>query len=128
MTDAQAARRSTSTEGGAVGDLFAVVAAAGTLRSLDGRAAHFPHRWTSDGVTVEGEFTGAHLLHLATAGCVLNDVYREAATLGIELNGVRVRAAGDFDTDTWASRGIAYSVELSSPASSEELAHLLDVV
>ena len=109
-------------------DPFAVVVAAGTLRSSDRRAVQFPHRWTSEGITVEADFTGAHLLHLATAGCVLNDIYREATTLGVELNGVRVHAVGGFDTDTWASTGITYSVEVSSPASSEELAHLLDVV
>src|SRR5213078_3824002 len=48
---------------------FAVVVAAGSLRSEDSRAVRFPHRWTSEGVTVETEFTGAHLLHLAAAGC-----------------------------------------------------------
>jgi hypothetical protein len=42
-----------------------------------------PHRWTADGVLVETEFTGAHLYHLAAAGCVLNDLFREAAGLGI---------------------------------------------
>ncbi len=46
-----------------------------------------PHRWTPGEVTAEGEFTGGHLLHLAVAGCVLNGLYREAATLGIELAG-----------------------------------------
>jgi uncharacterized OsmC-like protein len=60
--------------------------------SADGAAVRFPHRWTPGGVTDEADFTGGHLLHLAAAGCVLNDVYREAATLGIELQGVRVTA------------------------------------
>jgi len=50
-----------------------------------------------EGVTVEADFTGGHLLHLATAGCILNDLYREAAKLGIQLVGVRVSAAGGFD-------------------------------
>jgi len=109
-------------------DRFAVAVAAGTLRSSDTSAVQFSHRWTSEGVTVQADFTGAHLLHLAAAGCVLNDIYREAATLGVELQGVRVHAAGDFDTNTWASTGITYSVQVSSYASSEELAHLLDVV
>jgi hypothetical protein len=49
---------------------------------------------------VEADFTGAHLLHLAAVGCVLNDVYREAATLGIGLQGVRVTAVGGFDAAT----------------------------
>jgi uncharacterized OsmC-like protein len=111
-----------------VGEGYGVVVAAGTLRSSDRGAGRFPHQWTSEGVTVEADFTGAHLLHLAAAGCVLNDIYREAAALGVELDGVRVHAVGAFDTDTWASTGITYSVQMSSPARPDQLGHLLDVV
>jgi hypothetical protein len=68
-----------------MGDGFDVVVSAGTLSSSDTDAVRFPHRWTPDGVTVDADFTGAHLLHLAAAGCVLNDIYREATELGIEL-------------------------------------------
>ena len=107
---------------------FEVAVGAGTMMSASGAAARFPHRWTPGGVTVETDFTGGHLLHLAAAGCVLNDVYREAAALGIELKGVRVTAAGGFDTATWQSTGIDYSVEVSSDASAEQLAQLLEVV
>jgi len=107
---------------------FEVTAGAGTMVSDSTAAVHFPHRWTTGGVTVETDFTGAHLLHLAAAGCVLNDIYREAEALGIELSGVRVTAAGGFDTTTWRSTGIDYSVEVSSNASADQLAHLLEVV
>ena len=58
---------------------FEVAVGAGTMMSASGAVVRFPHRWTPGGVTVEADFTGAHLLHLAAAGCVLNDVYREAA-------------------------------------------------
>jgi uncharacterized OsmC-like protein len=109
-------------------DQFAVVVGAGSLRSQDGGAVGFPHRWTPEGVTVETDFTGAHLLHLAAAGCVLNDVYREAAELGIAVDGVRVTASGGFDTATWTSTGITYRVEVRSPASDLDLARLLDRV
>jgi hypothetical protein len=111
-----------------VGNRFEVSVGAGTMRSASGSAANFPHRWTPEGVTVEADFTGGHLLHLAAAGCVLNDVYREAAALGIELMGVRVSAAGDFDTGSWASTGIGYRVEVSSAAAPGEIARLLAVV
>ena len=67
---------------------FAVVVCAGSYRSRDG--VRFAHRWTEDGVTVEFDSTGAHLLHLAAAGCVLNDLYQEARQLGIVLDGARV--------------------------------------
>jgi uncharacterized OsmC-like protein len=98
------------------------------MMSADGAAVRFPHRWTPGGVTVEADFTGGHLLHLAAAGCVLNDVYREAAALGIGLQGVRVTAVGGFDAATWQSTGIDYSVEVSSAAPADQLAHLLEVV
>lgn len=107
---------------------FEVTVGAGSLMSGSGAAIRFPHRWTPSGVTVEGDFTGGHLLHLAAAGCVLNDLYREAAAAGIELNGARVTASGGFDTATWQSTGIGYEVELSSDAPAGELAHLLETV
>jgi len=111
-----------------VNDRFEVAVGAGTLMSSAGAAIRFPHRWTPDGVTVEAGFTGGHLLHLAAAGCVLNDLYREAAALGIELTGAHVTAAGGFDTATWQSTGITYTVQLSSDAPAGELAHLLETV
>jgi uncharacterized OsmC-like protein len=107
---------------------YEVKVGAGTLRSVEPEAVSMPHRWTPGGVTVEGAFTGAHLLHLAVAGCVLNDLYRESPSLGIVLDGVRVRAWGGFDDDTSASTGIAYTVELASGADEQQLAALLERV
>jgi len=107
---------------------FEVVVGAGTMMSGSAAAVCFPHRWTPGGVTVEADFTGGHLLHLAAAGCVLNDLYREAEALGIGLHGVRVTAAGGFDPATWQSTGIGYSVEVSSGAPADQLARLLEAV
>lgn len=112
---------------GGVGD-FEVVVTAGVHRSVAPKAVHFPHRWTPDGVSVEATFSGAHLLHLAAAGCVLNDVYREAEGLGLSVRGVRVVASGGFDPETWISTGISYTVKIDSPASPAELGALIDVV
>ena len=50
---------------------FEVAVGAGTMMSASGAVSRFPHRWTPGGVTVEADFTGGHLLHLAAAGCVL---------------------------------------------------------
>ena len=105
---------------------FGVVVSAGSLRSASGVV--MPHRWTAEGVVVETEFTGAHLDHLAAAGCVLNDVYRESTRLGVVVNGVRVSAYGGFDTATWASTGVIYDVEVDSDASEGDVAHLIGVV
>jgi hypothetical protein len=106
---------------------YEVAVAAGTLRRGDG-AARFPHPWTPEGVTVDAVFSGAHLLHLAIAGCVLNDVYREARRLEVPIDGVRVTAAGGFDTSSWASTGIEYAVQIDSPAGADAVAGLLAAV
>jgi hypothetical protein len=111
-----------------MGNRFEVTVGAGTMMSPSSTAVRFPHPWTAGGLTIEADFTGGHVLHLAVAGCVLNDVYREAVVLGIDVKGVRVTAAGGFDTATWQSTGIDYSVEVSSDASADRLAHLLSVV
>jgi hypothetical protein len=107
---------------------FEVTVGAGSLRSDGVDAVRFPHRWTPEGVTVEAQFTGAHLLHLAAAGCVLNDMYREAERLQIVLSGVRVRAAGGFDSEAWSSTGIEYDVEVDSDAAPDELEQLVACV
>jgi uncharacterized OsmC-like protein len=61
------------------------------------------------------------LLHLSAGGCALNDVYREAETLGVVVDGVLVSVDGDFDRQTWVSTGITYSVELDTPAPDAQL-------
>lgn len=105
-----------------------VAVGAGTMMSGSGAVARFPHRWTVGGLTVEAELTGGHLLHLAAAGCVLNDLYREAATLGIELaggpgdRGGRVRHC-DLAVDR---HRVSRRSQLRCPAS--QPAHLLEVV
>jgi hypothetical protein len=111
-----------------VAERFEVTVGAGNLMSAAADAIRFPHRWTSTGVSVEASFTGGHLLHLAAAGCVLNDLYREASTLGLDLRGVRVVAAGGFDPATWQSTGIGYSVEVDADAPAAEISRLLATV
>jgi len=105
-------------------DGFGVVVGGGTRRRPSA-VNSFAHRWTDEGVTVETVSTGGHLLHLAAAGCVLNDVYREAAQIGLPLRGVRVGADGAFDEDDWQSTAIEYSVEIDSDAEPTELDMLL---
>jgi hypothetical protein len=98
-----------------------VRATAGSLRAAEGVVLQ--HAWTDEGVVAGPAVNGAQLLHLSVALCVLNDTYREAERLGIEMAGVAVEADGGFDDD-WRSTGIAYSVTLDSPAPPEDLARL----
>ena len=104
---------------------FPVAVSAGSLRSSEG--VTMPHAWTDDGVTIEAPFTGAHLLHVAVAGCVLNDLYREADRAGLAINGVRVTASGTF-TPEWTSGAIEYSVALDTQLSDEQMDELISAV
>ncbi len=107
---------------------YAVTVSAGDLRPPLGEGVAMPHRWTPEGVVVEADFTGAHLYLLAAAGCVLNDVYREAERLGIPVTGVRVRATGGFDADTWSSTGVEYEVDVTSQADDDQVERLMQTV
>jgi len=107
-----------------VPETYPVSVSTGTLREDDALFAA-PHRWTEGGVSVRGAFTGAHLLHVAVGGCVLNDVYREADDVGLDVLGVRVAVWGGFAPDTWASTGITYHVDVDAAADDAEVAALL---
>jgi hypothetical protein len=104
---------------------FGVQATAGTLRASDGVVLR--HAWTEDGVVAAPATNGAQVLHLSVALCILNDTYREAARLGIAIDGIAVEADGGFD-DAWSSSGIEYTVTLDSPASEADLARLTAAV
>lgn len=100
-------------------------ATAGSLRAAEG--IRLNHAWTDQGVVAGPAGNGAQVLHLSVALCVLNDTYREAQRLGIDLEGVAVDADGEFD-DEWHSTGIEYSVALDAQASAEDLKRLSAVV
>jgi len=68
---------------------------------------------------------GGELLVLALATCYCNDLYREAARLGIALDGVEVRASARFAGVGLAASDIRYRARVSSPASAERIATLL---
>lgn len=104
---------------------FGVRAGAGSLRLSDG--VMLEHAWTAEGVVAGPATNGAQLLHLSVAVCVLNDTYREARRLGLEVNGVEVSADGAFDDD-WRSTGIVYEVTVDSPAPDEQVRELVAAV
>ena len=73
-------------------------------------------------------FNGGQLLYLAIAGCVSNDLFREARADGIELDRVRVSVRGDFGGDPPVSTPVEYDVELSGRADGEALRALAERV
>jgi uncharacterized OsmC-like protein len=70
-------------------------------------------------------FSGGQLLNLAVAGCVSNDLFREAARRGIRLDRVRVVAESDYTGDPATSTPIEYEVEVAGDATPEALAELV---
>jgi OsmC-like protein len=57
--------------------------------------------------------TGGHMLHLAIAQCVFNNVLRLGAEQRILLSDVNVAVDGDFNTEGTASTGIDCVIELN---------------
>ena len=100
---------------------YEVVVSAGSLRPAAGQGVPMPHRWTDEGVVVQADFTGAHLYHLAAAGCVLNDVYREAAKRNITIHRVQVDVSAEFGAEGEPARSITYSAEIEGDASDDEI-------
>lgn len=70
-------------------------------------------------------FNGGQLLYLAIAGCVSNDLFREAQSRGIGLTSVRVVVQGDFTGEPQVSAPVSYSVEIAGDASAEDLGALV---
>jgi putative redox protein len=74
------------------------------VRNVDGAVtalgAAGPHTLVVESPAAAGGggrgFNGGQLLHLAVAGCVSNDLFREAAKRGIELTRVVIAADGGY--------------------------------
>jgi uncharacterized OsmC-like protein len=61
-------------------------------------------------------FNGGQLLYLSIAACWSNDLYREAATMGIELDSVEITVDGDFPARGSGSTPISVEVIVRSSA------------
>lgn len=79
----------------------------------------------ADGGGQDLGFNGGELLHLAVAGCVSNDLYREARAQGIKLTRVAISARGPFSGSPAVSSGVEYSVEVWGEASAATLRALV---
>lgn len=68
---------------------------------------------------------GGEFLMLALAACYCNDLYREAARLGLALDGVEVEATAEFPGVGLAASAVRYRTAVRSNASPEAVARLL---
>lgn len=84
----------------------------------------------ADAIRIDAQpLSGGHLLHLAVAGCIFNDLYYVAAQRGIQLTDVCVSAMGGFEGEaTTVSTGMSYRVAVTGNASEEELRDLVTEV
>ena len=73
-------------------------------------------------------FNGGQLLYAAIAGCYSNDLYREAATLGIALSRVAVAVDGDFPKRGEPSTPITVDLEVEGDATWTKLKELVELV
>lgn len=68
---------------------------------------------------------GGELLMAALATCYCNDLYREAARLGIVITGCEVRASASFDGVGRGAGRVIYAARIESPAPPADLDILL---
>lgn len=92
------------------------VATAGSNKGLS-----IPGRHGGSGSSING----GEFLMLAVATCYCNDLYREAARLGISIESCEVEASADFEGVGLAAKNIRYRAQVASSASDAEVARLL---
>lgn len=68
---------------------------------------------------------GGEFLMLALATCCCNDLFREAARLGIAIDSVEVQASADFEGIGLAASNIRYRARVESPAPASQIQQLL---
>ncbi|HYE41284.1 MAG TPA: OsmC family protein [Ramlibacter sp.] len=69
--------------------------------------------------------SGGEFLMLALATCYCNDLYREAARLGIAIQGVEVEVSGEFLGVGLAATNISYRANVHSSAPPGDVQRLL---
>lgn len=84
-----------------------------------------PHHLTERARLRIDTFSGGHLLNLAVAGCLFNDILREAAKRKITITDLRVAADGSFRGNPLVCTEIDYEVEVAGDATDAELRRLV---
>ncbi len=77
-----------------------------------------------------GNLSGGHVLHLAVAVCVFNDLLGEASRRGVRLHRLTVVAAGEFAAQPapFHSMGITYCIEIAGDGLEADLRTLVSDV
>jgi uncharacterized OsmC-like protein len=93
--------------------------------AIEPGALTFEHHLTERAQITIGTLSGGHLLHLAVAGCLFNDILREAGRRGITITELQIAADGDFAGDPLLSTGVRYGVTIAGEAPDAELRSLV---
>ena len=93
--------------------------------AIDPAAFTVTHHLTDRAELRSEVLSGGHLLHLAVAGCLFNDILRAAQARGITVTDLRVTADGDFSGDPLTSTGITYAIDIAGEAPDEELERMV---
>ena len=70
-------------------------------------------------------FNGGELLLLAIGGCYSNDIFREAAKLGITVKNVQIEVRADWGGDPVRAQNVAFSVVVEADAGEKEILDLI---
>ncbi len=68
---------------------------------------------------------GGELLFLALATCYCNDIYREAAKRGIQVEEVQVVVDGDFGAEGEPARNVTYRAQVAARTSEDAIRDLM---
>lgn len=68
---------------------------------------------------------GGELLFLSLATCYCNDLYREAAKQGIEVQQVEVEVRGEFGGEGQAARNVSYRATVTAQAGEAQIRELM---
>lgn len=114
------------------GALIPVEISATVTNSAAGHAAEVATAGATQTVQVRAKpagrgssVNGGEFLMLALATCYCNDVFREAARLGITVDSVEVQACADFPGTGLAATNVRYRAKIESSASPEDIEQLM---
>ncbi len=71
-------------------------------------------------------FNGGELLLLAIGGCYCNDIFREAAKLGIIIKSVHVDVQADWGGEPVRAQNVTYSTRIEAEASEADILALIE--
>jgi organic hydroperoxide reductase OsmC/OhrA len=71
-------------------------------------------------------FNGGELLLLAIGGCYCNDIFREAAKLGMVIKSVQVDVRADWGGEPVRAQNVTYSTRIEAEASEADILALIE--